>query len=305
MYVIRLAVPADEAAVVDLVTRLQGDPEQLIGYHGATSAEVADELAGLRPDWSSGAVVAVDDRGDVRGVLSVDADPEVGRAWLLGPFVDLPEGHPAERQAWHNTADDLLDAALALPRLTGVVDLELYGHRRHRRLADLAARHGFDPMGASRVFTLTGQALRSVLVCAVPDAGEPRLLGGDQATADGVAALHERCFPNRTVTGRQLVHGDRGHTVVVQTGVDGVLGYAAGFAQEDELYIDYVAVDPEVRGVGTGRALVGALLRALAAEHGARPQAAAVIALGNDASERMFTALGFDLHLELVSYRRK
>jgi len=43
----------------------------------------------------------------------------------------------------------------------------------------------------------------------------------------------------------------------------------------------------------------------MALRHGPRGQAAAVISLGNDASERMFTRLGFGLHLELVSYRRQ
>ncbi|WP_424188644.1 GNAT family N-acetyltransferase [Actinokineospora sp. G85] len=307
MYSIRSAVPADEQSVVDLVARLQVDQEHLIGYHGATREEVADELAGFRPDWAAGAVLAVDDEGAVRGVLSVDADPEVGRAWLHGPYVDLPDGHPAPRLAWQNTADDLLDAAVALPRLAGIGDQELYGHRRHRRLADFAARHGFDPVGSSRVFALDGPGLRGVLVTAAGEGDEPRVLraGADPAVDAGVIALHERCFPSPTVTGRQLVCGDRGHTVLVLTGADGVIGYAGGFAQRDELYVDYVGVDPGMRSVGSGRALVQALLRALAAEHGARPRAAAVISLGNDASERMFTALGFTLRLELVGYRRK
>ncbi|MFC7616949.1 GNAT family N-acetyltransferase [Actinokineospora soli] len=59
-----------------------------------------------------------------------------------------------------------------------------------------------------------------------------------------------------------------------------------------------------MRSAGAGRSVVRGLVRALAAEHGPQQQAAAVIALGNDASERMFTGLGFDLHLELVGYRR-
>ncbi|SDC64791.1 GNAT family N-acetyltransferase [Actinokineospora iranica] len=305
MYAIRPATVADQPAVVALLVRLQADPEHHIGYHGVTAEEVAEEFGRFAPDWVSGAVLGTDDSGAVRAVLSVDADAETGRAWLHGPFVDVPAAHPAGRQVWHNTADDLFDAALALPRLKGIDDLELYGHRRNRRLGDFAARQGFSAGAASRVFTLTGSALRSVLVSAV-DAGEgPRVLGAEPAIRAQVVELHERCFPQRTVSGRQLVDGERGHTVVVLTGVDGLIGYAAGFVAEDELYLDYVAVDPNMRDAGAGRALVRSLLRALAARHGARQRAAAVIALGNDASERMFTALGFDLHLELVGYRRK
>ncbi|HVK22090.1 MAG TPA: GNAT family N-acetyltransferase [Actinokineospora sp.] len=305
MYAIRPAQPDDLANIVQLVVRLQADPDHHIGYHGTTPAEVADELAGLRPDWAAGAVLAVADDGTPRGVISVDADAEVGRAWLFGPFVELPADHPAYRQCWHNVADELLEAAMAVPRLSGITDLELFGHRRNRRLGDFAARHGFTQRGTSRVFTLTGSALRSVLVAAVDDADTARPLDADPEVRAQVVELHERCFPNRTVTGGQLVAGSRGHTVVVATGATGLLGYAAGYAQPDELYVDYIGVDPEMRGAGTGRALVRALLRELAVTQGPRPQAAAVISLGNDASERMFTALGFGLHLELVGYRRE
>jgi ribosomal protein S18 acetylase RimI-like enzyme len=302
MYALRPADPTDLTAVVALIARLQADPAQLVGYHGVTAAEVADELGGFTPDWASGAVVAVDSDDTVRGVLSVDADADIGRAWLHGPFVDVAQDHPAGGQCWQNVADELLERAMAVPRLAGVASLELYGHRLNRRLGDFAARHGFVQGGTSRVFTVSGAALRSVLVSAVDDADTTRPL--DRAYRDQVIELHERCFPNRNVTGEQLVDGARGHTVVIATGATGLLGYAAGFVQEAELYVDYVAVDPEMRAAGTGRTLVRALLRKLATDHGVRPQAAAVISLGNDASERMFTALGFELKLELVSYRR-
>ncbi|GAA3009853.1 GNAT family N-acetyltransferase [Actinokineospora diospyrosa] len=303
MYSIRAATEADLPAAVELVTRLQADPGHHVGYHGTTGEEVAEELTRLTPDWATGAVVGVDGHGAVRALLSVEADPEQGRAWLYGPFVDVPAGHPAARQVWHNTADDLLDLATGSPLLAGITDLELYGHRLNRLLGDFAARHGFAAGAASRVFTLTGAALRSVLISAAEDTVGPRKLNGDPATRAQVVDLHERCFPNRSASGEQVVAGTRGHTVVVLTGADGVIGYAAGFVQQEELYVDYVAVDPNMRDAGAGRSLVRALLRTLAAEQGVRCQAAAVIALGNDASERMFTALGFTLHLELVAYR--
>ncbi|MGQ0841652.1 GNAT family N-acetyltransferase [Actinokineospora sp.] len=303
MYAIRPAVPADQPAVVALLARLQADPAHHVGYHGVTAEEIAEELAGFAPDWASCAVVGTDGDGVLRAVLSTETDTDIGRAWLHGPFVDVPESHPAGRQAWHNTADDLLDNAL--PTLAGIAQLELYGHRQNRRLGDFAARHGFTATGSSRVFTLTGSALRSVLVCVAGSDDGPRPLGTDPDVRAQVIELHERSFPHRNASGRHLVDGARGHTVVVLTGADGVIGYAAGFVQQEEFYVDYVAVDPNMRAAGAGRALVRALLRTLAAEHGARGQAAAVISLGNDSSERMFAALGFELHLELVSYRRE
>ncbi|MFC5290875.1 GNAT family N-acetyltransferase [Actinokineospora guangxiensis] len=304
MYAIRPASEGDRDAVVDLILRQQADPTRHIGYHGVTIEDVVDELGGIKPDWAGGAVVGVGDSGEIVAVLSADADAEVGRVWLLGPYVELPADHPVPRQVWHRTADDLLDAVTGLPRLRGFADLELYGHRKHSLLADFAARHGFAGGDMSRVFTLSGSALRSLLI---REAGgeEPRVLTREDPARAEVIDLHERAFPSRTATGRQLVDGDRGHTVVVLTGADGLIGYAAGFPQPGEFYVDYVAVVPGMRSAGAGRAVVRGLLRELAAQHGPHERAAAVIMLGNDASERMFTALGFALHLELVGYRRK
>ena len=84
MYLIRAAVPADLDEVVAVLARLQVEPAHHIAYDGETAEEIAAELARLRPDWASGSVVATDSTGRVRGVLSVETDPEVGRAWLHG-----------------------------------------------------------------------------------------------------------------------------------------------------------------------------------------------------------------------------
>lgn len=307
MYPIRTATPADLDQVVPVLVRLQADPAHHIAYHGVTTGEITEELTAFRPDWSSGAVVATDSHARIRGVLSVDADPELGRAWLHGPFVDIPSHHPAAGKFWQATADALLDRALLLPRLSGIKDLELCGHRLHRQLADFAARHDFPERKPSRVFMAMGAPLRTVLVhgADTPSTVDHRVvaLPDDARVRDAVAALHERCFPNSSVSGRQLVERRRGHTVVVSL-ADGLAGYAAGYAQSDEFYVDLVAVDPERRSRGIGASLVRGLLRELAARDGVRGQAAAVIGLGNDASERLFTKLGFALQLEIVGYRK-
>lgn len=309
MYAIRAATSTDLTEVVDVLARLQAEPAHHIAYHGQTAEEITAELTGMRPDWASGTLLATDSGGRVRAVLGVAADAEVGRAWLHGPYVDVPANHPAAAQLWHRTADALLDRALRLPALRGITDLALCGHRQHRLLADFAARHDFRTGRTSRVLVLAGAGLRSVLIrgtgeTTTLDSAVRVLPAEDTALTEAVMALHERSFANRPVTGRQLVEGARDHVVVVLAGQRGLLGYAAGYPQESELYVDLVAVDPNCRSRGAGRALVRGLLRELAARHGARAQAAAVVTLGNDASERMFAALGFAMHLELVSYRQ-
>jgi ribosomal protein S18 acetylase RimI-like enzyme len=305
MYPIREAVSSDLDEVVDVLVRLQAEPAHHIAYHGETVEEIADELTRMRPDWTAGTVLAFDTGGRLRGVLSVEADPEVGRAWLHGPYVDVPVHHPAAERLWHQTADSLLERALALPSLAGIGDLELCGHRRHRLLADFAARHDFRTGRTSRVFVLTGAPLRALLVRGSDSTVDRavQVLPADPAVRAAVAGLHERCFAGRTVTGAHLVDGSRGHLVVVLADGRGLIGYAAGYPQAGDLYIDLVGVDPDRRSRGAGRALVRGLLRELSARHGARQLAAATVELGNDASERMFTALGFEIHSELVAYR--
>jgi len=303
MYDVRTATAADLAAVIALVTRLQQDPAHQIGFHGETEEEVAEELAELGPDWAAGAVVAVDGNGRLRGVLSVEVDREQRRAYLYGPFVDVPANHPAAGQLWQATADAMYAHASAQPPMAGVVGVELFGHRGNRLLADFAARHDAPVQMTTRCFLLSGAPLRSLLVKGADPAPDDRvtLLPADAAVRDAVIALHDRCFPNAPTSGRQLVSGDR-HTVVVLSKEGRLLGYAGGYAQAEEYYVDVVGVDPEARSCGVGRTLVRRLLGELSRTGGPRDRAAALIRHGNDASEQMFLKLGFELHSELVSY---
>ena len=300
MYNVRFASSADLDAVVALVARLQREPAHQIGFHGETEDEVAEELTAFVPDWAGGAVVATDGNGRVRGVLSVEVEDT--RAYLYGPFVDVPANHPAANHVWQATADAMLRHAHKLPRLASVRTLDLFAHRNNRLLADFAARHGAPVRMSTRCFTLTAAPLRSLLVRGPAQDDRTTLLPDDAETKQAVARLHDRCFPDAPTDGRRLVTGDR-HTVVVLRGERGLLGYAAGYTQAEEYYVDVVGVDEDARSCGVGRTLVRRLLGELAETGGVRDRAAATIRDGNEASERMFTKLGFEPGVELVNYQ--
>lgn len=300
MYDVRTATSADLGAVIALVARLQQEPAHQIGFHGETEDEIAEELAALTPDWAGGAVIAADRNGRVRGVLSLDVEGK--RAFLLGPFVDVPANHPAAGHVWQATADAMFAHARQLPRFAGVATLDLFGHRANRLLADFAARHGAPVRLTTRWFTLTAAPLRSLLVRGPGQDDRTTLLPDDPEIRDAVARLHDRCFPEAPTAGAGLVAGDR-HTVVVLRGERGLLGYAAGYPQAEEYYVDFVGVEEAARSCGVGRTLVRRLLAELAARGGVRGRASAMIEDGNEASEHMFTKLGFEPHSELVNYR--
>ncbi|GAA3866422.1 GNAT family N-acetyltransferase [Saccharothrix violaceirubra] len=301
MYATRFATPDDLAGLPDLLVRLQADPAHHIGYLGETLADVAGPLT---PDWPARTVVATDDSGRVCALLTVETSGT--RAFVHGPFVDVPVNHPAGSRIWDQTADALY--ALAEPLFDGIADREVFGHTRHRNLEQFAVRHGFASGRACGIHVLDGDALRDLMLreAGCPRTGparEMRVLPTDRAVHEAVAVLHERCFPSSYLTGAKLVEDSGERTVVVAMDGDVVLGYAAGKAEPGEYYIDFLAVEPGVRGQGVGAALATELVWKLAERHGARPQAAASILVGNTSSQRMFDRLGFRLHLELIAYR--
>jgi GNAT superfamily N-acetyltransferase len=308
MYDTRFAVPGDLSAVLALLVRLQADSAHHIGYLGETLGELTEELAEFEPDWPSCTVVATDDSGRVCGALSIEIDHELKRAWLHGPFVDVPVNHPAGSRIWDQTADALYETAQ--PILQETTDRELFGHTDHRRLEAFADRHGFAKGKPSSIYVLDGDGLRNLLLreAGCPRTGaakEMRVLPTDAAVHEAVAVLHERCFPRTYLSGAKLVDGSGERTVVVAMDGDNVLGYAAGKPQAEEYFVDFVAVEPDLRGQGVAGALVTELVWKLAAAHGARKQAAAAILVGNEASEKMFARMGFRLLVELVTYRSR
>jgi ribosomal protein S18 acetylase RimI-like enzyme len=306
MYRIRPADHTDHDEVVALLCRLQAVPCHHIGYHGETEAELTAELANL--NWPTATMVAVDDADHVHGVLSVDVNPSLGRAWWYGPFVDVPAEHPAADRIWGRTADSLYAAVRAQPALRGVDDNELYGHVEHGRLAAFARRQGFPPGEYSSVLVLDGVELVR-MIGAVPtgenavDITELATPPSDSVLSAALIRLHEQSFPGTHLSAAALLAGDGERTVVLAMDSGRLVGYAVGGIQPEGYFVDFVAVATDSRGRGIGGALITTLVQRLADQHGARQSAFACVAGGNAPSRRMLHTAGFRPHLELVSYR--
>ena len=70
--------------VLDLIAAEQAHPDRGTTMLGDTRDGIAAELGDVEPDWTASVRVARQD-GRIVGAVVGDWDPEVGRAWILGP----------------------------------------------------------------------------------------------------------------------------------------------------------------------------------------------------------------------------
>lgn len=220
-------------------------PEHHVAYVDTDPGDVAHGLRKLEPHGPEG-VLAVRDGERFRAVLAVDADPEIGRAWLWGPFTDAAERDPG-------SLEDALLAAVPGLLPEGVAELEIAGDERNVRLAAFADRHGF--VRFTRAFLLELARGRFD-----PDAAAP-LPDLDPALDGRMAELHAAAFGTAHLTARQMRERHGTHSRLIGKVEDGrLLGYVFVRVEPDvdEAEVEFLTVDPEFRGRGVG----GELLRA-------------------------------------------
>jgi ribosomal protein S18 acetylase RimI-like enzyme len=302
--------PAELDDVVRFIAAQQARVDRRITYVGTDAAGIAAELAGIAPPWSTTVRVlrGPGDPAAVTGAVVVEWDEGLGRAWIIGPWVDAAD---ADAAGWEAAAADLLDAALAqVP--AGVTRHEMSAETAHLRLAALAAARGWGATEPNHLLVAD-----AAVVAAWP-AGDGT--AGDGATgADGaelrpataadvaaVAALHDVEFPDTYASAAQVVAGglDGTRVVLVADGPGGALaGYAAGEVHEDgEGYIDFLAVDPAARGRGLGRRLTVALTRQLL-DRSPQPRVALTVQDSREPARALYRRLGFRAAGVLVAYR--
>jgi ribosomal protein S18 acetylase RimI-like enzyme len=288
--------PDELTDIVALVAEQQRHPDRRISYLGTDATGIVAELDGLEPPWATTARV-LRDGTRITGAVMTEWDDDLGRAWIVGPWV-LGDG-----DAWMAAAAALLDAALAeLPPT--VARFEMSGDVANHRLADLAASQGWTATEPNHVL------LADAGVVAARPAGREGQTAAVRAAAPddigAIAALHDAEFPDTYTSATQLVDGqlDGSRVVLVaDDGHGGVAGYAAGEVHDDgEGFIDFVAVDPATRGTGVGRQLVVAITRELL-ERSMLGRVCLTVQDHRTPARALYERLGFRPDGSLIAYR--
>jgi ribosomal protein S18 acetylase RimI-like enzyme len=285
------ARPEELEEVLDLIASEQAHPDRGTTMLGETRDGIAAELDDVDPPWPVSVRVARED-GRIVGAVVGDWDPEVGRAWILGPWV------PGDDAAWRRWARPLVDAVLQqLP--PGLADWELAADASHTRMAELGASYGLPASEVNHVYSADTATARSW--------PEPQadLRAGTAADAELIRDLHDQEFPASYAAPEQLLPEppDGRYRVLLAEEAGRLLGYAAGRVQADgEGYVDFVAVADAARGRGLGRDLVVALGRALLAD-ATTGQLHLTVQDHRTPARRLYESLGFRRSLSIVGYR--
>lgn len=291
-----MADAPDLDAVVALIATEQARPERRCTYVGATPEGIRAELDDLTPPWSDTLRVVTDDDGALRGAVVVEWDEELGRSWVLGPWV------PGDAAAWDELAPALLDAALT--QVPGAITRhEVCSDVSNELLAELAAERGWSASEVNHALVADER-----VVAAWPD-DPPTIPIRDAAAGDlpGIEPLHDAEFPGTYATAAQLLAGreDGSRVVLVVPAPEragGIAGYGAGRVQPDgEGFIDFVVAHPEARGAGVGTRLVTALTRELLAAS-TTGRVSLTVQERRTEARRLYEHLGFRLDESFVAY---
>jgi ribosomal protein S18 acetylase RimI-like enzyme len=207
--------------------------------------ELAELPAGEAAFWR-----AAGSRGETLGVIGCEIDRSQRRAWIRGPWA-VPGASSAPLEA------ALLDTLeRALPEIDR---LDAFPSEDDETLDALYRGAGYRRMDVHRVMQAAlGDAVAST-------AADPRIGPARSDDLRQWLPLHHALFPGSYLSDDEIAAAiSDGPRLVLTARLDGrPAGYlvAKDDATADELYVDYLGVDPAARGRGLGRALLRHAMR--------------------------------------------
>jgi ribosomal protein S18 acetylase RimI-like enzyme len=281
---IEAAVEGQLTALAELAALCQTDPQRHIAYVGESIETIAAEIADV-VDWASQVWIAwTGDR--MVGWLLAETDPDMGRLWWWGPFVE-------PGSLWRQAAELLYATAAGV---LGYAEEEMVADSRSTVLPLFAERHGFRLEEGSALLSLHDLSGREV--------DDSRVSVMRDRHRERVVALHDELFAGTHTTGDRLVSlVDERRALLVVSVERGIGGYVATELQHDgSLYIDFLGVDPSARRQGLGRALVAAAVRQGASRGASRVHLS--VRESNAAARGLYHSLGFVEDRVIRPYRK-
>lgn len=231
--------------LVHFAARLNSEGEHHIGFFGEGEADVRASLAECLIPPADGFRLAYEG-GELVGVFGVDADPEIGRAWLFGPLV--------EHADWHTVADQLYaEVSLLIP--VDIRAYDLFCDVQNIHIQAFAARHGFPLTSENAVLTLAREDYQ-------PSAKrQAEITAYQEDFFEQLEKLHRALFPTAYFTARQTVEKiDRHHQLFLAVEKGQLLGYhfCKIEPEAESGYVDFIGTDSAARGRGLGADLLAA-----------------------------------------------
>jgi ribosomal protein S18 acetylase RimI-like enzyme len=280
------------AELARFVAAHNGDPAHHIGYLGDEANDVIAELTDLDEDAAFG--TARDRSGRLVGLLGVEWDTGIGRAWLLGPWTAL-DPTDAETGSDSDNGSDLMDRLYAtvdreIP--DGVSEREIFCAVTNAAVVAFAGRHGFGPPRQQAILTFPRSRLADL-----PPVTLPALTS---RYVDQFMALHDSAFPGTHTPAAGLL--DKGEPIWMAVDGDTLLGYVTLKLRPefDDAQIDYLAVAEPARGRGVGATLLAAALHLAFAD--ARITSMELVT-SNPVARRLYERTGFTLSHDMRSFR--
>jgi len=281
--------------LLDFLAAMNTCEEHSIGYLGTDVPTILDDLSEIPTPRFNAFLLALDTpTGNIVGALGTETDPEIGRAWLYGPFVDR-----SSTATWDLIADALYEKTEArMP--PDVTEHELCIGIRNSRVEAFGSRHGFVPFSHSISLSL----LRSDRI---PYGDPPSMIRPFVRNEhEALVTLHERLFPKTYYTGKQILNliGDTGQVFVAGTARN-LIGYVLVRVSPviGTGTIEFVGVAATSRNRGIGSNLIA---RGVAWAF-SRPRIGEIsltVSASNSAALALYDKHGFRRGKEIVGLRR-
>lgn len=271
---------SDREAALRFIAEQQFDPSAACAYVGALSNGLEQDLDGLDQPWMQTLRVCTSPGGEVTGAAVIEWEEEVDRSWVHGPW--------STADTWDTDALPLLHSVTAQ---VPVRKHEMYAAIQNERLARLATRVRWCVGEANFEYSRHHEQRRDTRVAT----SVRRATLHNRRT---VGELHDAEFPGTYANARQLLDPAGPYTVLVAERDGQILGYVAGQAQDDDTYIDFLAVHPSDRRRGIGTTLVNAFEDEMPGHN-----TALTVDEHRDSARRMYEAIGFTLRASTRPYR--
>jgi len=290
LYTTRLFLSSDLPEVSRFIAALNSQPEHHIAYYGNTPDEIEYYLLEEQTIPPEESYLLARSDGNLAGVIGLEYDLELGRAWIEGPLISI--------QDWKNLAELLYERIVEIiPE--GINDYELAGDTRNRKLEQFAAKHGYRTSGDAALLVFQPASLEHL-----PNVSESRLTPG---LADQFQDLHDKLFPGTYYNGKQLYQKiDSTHRVFVVSEAGRLLGYVFAYVSPEigESGIDFIGVEQDQRKRGIGKRLLVTALHWIFSFSEVRVVSLAVD-VENTAAVKLYQSSGFNYERTLRGYRLK